>query len=145
MNLLDTIKKYENRLSWDEYFINLAFLVSKRSACERLHVGCILVKDSRVIAAGYNGFLPKASHKSVVRNNHEQMTNHAEMNAICDCSKRGTSSDNATAYITHFPCIICFKILASAGIKQIKYHDDYKNDELVKELAMEVGISIQKL
>lgn len=145
MDLLENIKQYNNRLSWDEYFINLTFLVSKRSACERLHVGCILVKDSRVIAAGYNGFLPKASHKSVVRNNHEQMTNHAEMNAICDCAKRGTSSNNATAYITHFPCIICFKILASAGIKYIKYHDDYKNDELVKELAMEVGISIQKL
>lgn len=145
MDLLDHIKNYENRLSWDEYFINLAFLVSKRSACERLHVGCVLVKDSRVISAGYNGFLPKASHKSVIRNNHEQMTNHAEMNAICDCSRRGVNTNGATAYITHFPCIICFKILASAGIKQIKYHDDYKNDDLVKDLATEVGISIQKL
>lgn len=145
MDLLEHIKNYENRLSWDQYFINLAFLVSKRSACERLHVGCVLVKDSRVISAGYNGFLPKASHKSVVRNNHEQMTNHAEMNAICDCSRRGVNTNGSIAYITHFPCIICFKILASAGIKQIKYHDDYKNDELVKELAMEVGISIQKL
>jgi dCMP deaminase len=145
MDLLDIIKKHDSRLSWDEYFINLSFLVSKRSACDRLHVGCVLVKESRVISAGYNGFLPKASHKSVVRNDHEQMTNHAEMNAICDCAKRGTSSENAIAYITHFPCIICFKLLAAAGIKQIKYHDDYKNDELVKSLAMETGISIQKL
>ena len=146
MELLDTIKNYnDKRLSWDEYFINLAFLVSKRSPCERLHVGCILVKNSRVIAAGYNGFLPKTSHKSIVRDNHEQMTNHAEMNAICDCAKRGVNSDNSIAYITHHPCIICFKLLASAGITQIKYHDDYKNDELVKQLATEAGISIQKL
>ena len=145
MELLKNIKKHEDRLSWDEYFINLAFLVSKRSACDRLHVGCVLVKDSRMIAAGYNGFLPKASHKSVIRNDHEQMTNHAEMNAICDCARRGVNSDGAIGYITHFPCIICFKILAAAGIKQIKYHDDYKNDILVKDLAMEVGISIQKL
>lgn len=145
MDLVEIIKEHEGRLSWDEYFINLTFLVSKRSSCERLNVGCILVKDSRVIAAGYNGFLPKASHKSVVRNNHEQMTNHAEMNAICDCAKRGASCDNAIAYITHFPCIICFKILAAAGIQKIKYHDDYKNDQLVKDLAMEMGISIQKL
>lgn len=144
-NLLEDIKKYENRLSWDEYFIDLAFLVSKRSACERLHVGCILVKNSRMISAGYNGFLPKASHTSVVRDNHEQMTMHAEMNAICDCAKRGVDCDQAIAYITHYPCINCFKMLASAGIKQIKFHDDYKNDELVKNLAIEVGISIQKL
>jgi len=143
--LLESIKKFESRLSWDEYFTNLAFLVSKRSACERLHVGCVLVKDSRMISAGYNGFLPKASHKSIVRDDHEQMTTHAEMNAICDCAKRGVNCDQAIAYITHYPCIICFKLLASAGIKQIKYHEDYKNDELVKELAMEVGISIQKL
>lgn len=143
--LLETIKKYDKRLSWDEYFINLAFLISKRSACDRLHVGCVLVKNSRVISSGYNGFLPKASHKSVVRNNHEQMTSHAEMNVICDCSKRGVNCNQAIAYITHYPCIICFKILASSGIKQIKYHDDYKNDELVQLLAMEVGISIQKL
>lgn len=145
MDLLSIIKDYENRLSWDEYFINLSFLVSKRSSCERLNVGCVLVKDSRVIAAGYNGFLPKVPHKSVVRNNHEQMTNHAEMNAICDCAKRGVNCDDSIAYITHFPCIICFKILVSAGIKKIKYHDDYKNDNLVKELAMESGVSIQKL
>lgn len=143
--LLNIIKKYDNRLSWDEYFINLAFLVSKRSACERLHVGCILVKDSRMISAGYNGFLPKASHKSIIRDNHEQMTTHAEMNAICDCAKRGVNSNNSIAYITHYPCIICFKLLAASGIKQIKYHDDYKNDELVKELAIDVNVYIQKI
>ena len=98
-----------------------------------------------MISAGYNGFLSKASHRSVIRDNHEQMTAHAEMNAVCDCAKRGVNSDGAIAYITHFPCVICIKVLASAGIKQVKYHEDYKNDELVKELALEVGISIQKL
>ena len=133
------------RLSWDEYFIKISYLVSQRSVCERLHVGCILVKDSRMIAAGYNGFLPSASHKSVVINNHEQMIIHSEVNAVCDCSKRGVNSENSIAYITHYPCLNCFKTLVCAGIKQIKYHKDYKNDKLVEELAIEVGISIQKL
>ena len=145
MNLLKIIKNYNKKLSWDEYFINLSFLVSKRSPCERLHVGCILVKNFRVISSGYNGFLSGASHNSFIRNDHEQMVNHAEVNAICDCSKRGVNTNNAIAYITHYPCLICFKILVASGIKQIKFYDNYKNDKLVKKLANEINIIIEKL
>ena len=141
MEIIDTI---DHRLEWNEYFMSIAILASKRSPCERLKVGCALVKHNHIIATGYNGFLPKASHRSVVRHNHEQMTTHAEQNAISDCAKRGVNSNDATAYITHYPCIICFKILASAGITKIIYREDYKNDELVKDLAIEVGIILQK-
>ena len=63
----------------------------ERSSCHRLQVGCLLVKDNRIISQGYNGHLPGAPHKSIVRNNHEQATVHAEQNAICDCAKRGVS------------------------------------------------------
>ena len=141
---MENIKNINHRPNWTEYFMSIALLASKRSACERLQVGCVLVKDNHLIATGYNGFLPKASHKSVVRDNHEQMTTHAEQNAIADCAKRGVSTVDSTAFITHYPCIICFKILAAAGIKKIIYHEDYKNDELVKDLALEVGIIIHK-
>ena len=51
-------------------------LCLERSACERLQVGCLLVKDNRIISQGYNGFLPGCPHKSIVRNNHEQATVH---------------------------------------------------------------------
>ena len=146
MDLIKTIKDYsEKRLSWDEYFMNLSFLISKRSPCSRLNVGCILVYENRVISSGYNGYLPNANHKSVIRDNHEQMINHAEINAITDCSKRGVSTKNSIAYITHFPCINCFKGLVSSGIKEIKYYDDYKNDNLVLELSKDLKIKIIKL
>ena len=99
------------RLSWNEYFAKIVKTTSERSPCERLKVGCLLVKDNRIISQGYNGFLPGCPHNSIIRQNHEQATVHAEQNAISDCAKRGVSCNNATAYITHYPCIICTRLL----------------------------------
>ena len=120
------------RPSWDDYFKQLVSLTSTRSPCQRLKVGCILVKDNRIISQAYNGFLPGHSHKSIIRDDHEQATVHAEQNAICDCAKRGVSCADSTAYITHYPCIVCTRILLAAGIEEIRYINDYKNDELVE-------------
>jgi dCMP deaminase len=135
----------ESRLSWDEYFIATAFLISSRSPDLRLKVGCVLVKDNHVISMGYNGFLPKIEHKSFMENGHEQATVHAEQNSISDCAKRGVKTDGAIAYITHYPCINCFKILASSGITKIYYRDDYRNHTLVNLLAEQSNIMIVKL
>jgi dCMP deaminase len=133
------------RPSWDEYFTKIVIATKERSPCERLQVGCILVKDQRIISAGYNGFLPGCSHNSVIRNNHEQATVHAEQNAIVDCAKRGVNCNGSIAYITHYPCIICARLLLAAGIKHIKYIEDYKNDELVKPFCQECHVHITKL
>lgn len=140
-----TISSWKKRLSWDEYFISSALLIASRSSCHRLHVGCLLVKDNRIISAGYNGFLAGLPHESVVVNNHEQNTVHAEQNAISDCAKRGVNTNGATAYITHYPCINCAKILLAAGIKQIKYYHDYKNSELVANILNKANIPAIKL
>ena len=133
------------RLSWDEYFAKIVKVTAERSSCDRLHVGCLLVKDNRIVSQGYNGFLPGCPHTSVVRNNHEQATVHAEQNALCDCAKRGVSCAESTAYVTHYPCIICARLLLAAGIKEIKYLEDYKNDELVKVFANQLDVSIIKI
>jgi dCMP deaminase len=127
----DIISKPYDRIDWDDYFISTALLISCRSSCERLHVGCVLVKNNRIISAGYNGFISGAPHNSIVVDNHEQATVHAEMNAVSDCAMRGVNINGAIAYITHYPCINCFKILISAGIKTIKYLNDYKNDNTI--------------
>ncbi len=136
-----------NRLNWDEYFMETACLISRRSPCERLHVGCVLVKNNRIISAGYNGFLPGASHISIIKENHEQATVHAEQNAIADCANRGVTTKDAVAYITHYPCINCFKILIASGIKEIKYLNDYKNDENINKIieSMENKIKISRI
>lgn len=124
-----------NRPSWNEYFKEIVLATAKRSPCERLKVGCLLVRDNRIIAQGYNGFLPGCPHDSIVRDNHEQATVHAEQNAICDCAKRGVSCDNSTAYITHYPCLICSRLLFASGISKIYYIHEYKKDELVEIFA----------
>ena len=89
-----------DRITWDEYFINVADLASVRSPCERLKVGCVLVKNNRLISMGYNGFLGGCE----------------QANAITDAAKRGASIDDCVAYVTHYPCLNCYKALASSGI-----------------------------
>jgi len=133
------------RPSWDEYFKEIVQVTAKRSPCERLQVGCLFVIDNRIISQGYNGFLPGCKHNSIVRDGHEQATVHAEQNAIADCAKRGVTSNNSIAYITHYPCIICLRIMLAAGIKQIKYIHDYNNDPLVEYFTKEMGINIEKI
>jgi len=118
-----------------------AQLASVRSPCERLQVGCVLVKNNRLISMGYNGFLGGCEHKSIVRDNHEQATIHAEINAVTDAAKRGVSIDGAEAYVTHYPCLNCYKALASSGVKKIYYNTDYKNDPVVEELGYDVNVT----
>ena len=143
-NYIEQIKtltsKWENRIDWDNYFMALAFLIASRSSCNRLNVGCVLVKDTRVISVGYNGFLPKTPHESIMKDGHEQATVHAEQNAISDCAKRGIQCNDAIAYITHYPCISCFKTLAAAGITKIIYNQDYNNDTNISKINMYIEI-----
>lgn len=134
-------EKEEKRPSWDEYFKEIVLCTAKRSPCHRLKVGCVLVKDNRIISHGYNGFVSNHPHSSVIVNDHEIATIHAEQNAIIDCAKRGVVCDGAVAYITHFPCVNCVKFLVQSGIKTIYYISDYKNDkELLEKLGLNVSI-----
>jgi len=133
------------RPSWLEYFKSIVKITASRSPCTRLKVGCLLVKEDRIICQGYNGFLPGIDHKSIIRDNHEIATIHAEQNALIDCAKRGVSCDNSNAYITHYPCLTCAKLLLSAGVKNIYYIDNYKNDELVNYFCKEMNCNIEKI
>lgn len=137
------------RPSWDEYFMATAALISTRSSCERLHVGCVVVtsgeRKNRLVAAGYNGHLPGTPHASRLRDGHEQSTVHAEQNAIADAARRGSSVEGCLAYVTHYPCINCAKIMAASGIAEIKYHRDYNNDPLVADVLGVAGVKVTKL
>jgi dCMP deaminase len=134
-----------SRLDWDEYFMSIALLASQRSPCQRLHVGSVIVKNNRIISMGYNGYIPGANHISRVVNNHEQSIIHSEVNAITDCAKRGASLEGSKIYVTHYPCIICCRLLLAAGIKKIKYINDYRNDDLVAHFAGLTGVEIEKI
>ncbi len=133
------------RPTWDEYFKEIVQVTAKRSPCERLHVGCLLVKDNRIVSQGYNGFLPGVAHQSIVRDGHEQATVHAEQNAVADCAKRGVSCNGCVAYITHYPCIICCRLLLASGVAEIKYIHDYRNDTLVSYFASAMQVQIKQI
>jgi dCMP deaminase len=140
---------FPRRPSWDEYFMATSVLMSSRSNCERLHVGCVIVtggeRKNRLVAAGYNGYLPGTPHVSRLREGREQATVHAEQNAIADAARRGSAVEGCVAYVTHFPCINCAKIMAAAGIAEVKYREDYMNDPLVLPLLTDAGVKILKL
>lgn len=144
MNLSEQWKNTD-RICWNDYFMCMAFLTATRSPCHRLHVGCVLVKNNRVVSMGYNGFLSGEEHKSVVRvaedgKEHEMATIHAEQNSICYGANTGVSLHETTAYITHYPCLNCAKLLASCGVIKIYYHEDYHNDPLVPVICSKLEI-----
>ena len=138
-------KNTTERLNWDEYFMSIAVLASQRSPCERLHVGSVVVKNNRLISMGYNWYISGAPHISRIQDNHEQSIIHSEVNALSDCAKRGVSLEGAKIYVTHYPCIHCFRSLAACGIKEVVYLDNYNNNPVVQELANDSGILITQL
>jgi len=131
-------------ISYPEYFMKIAKITSEKSPCERLKVGCLLVKCNRIVSQGFNGFLAGCPHESIVRDNHEQAIVHAEQNAIAYCARKGTGCEGCTAYITHYPCIICCRVLLAAGIVKIIYEKDYKNDILVKNFCSDANCILEK-
>jgi dCMP deaminase len=143
--LIKTNTNINKRIEWDDYFMSIALLASQRSPCQRLNVGSVIVKDGRLISMGYNGFISGAPHISRIKDNHEQSIIHSEINAITDCAKRGASLSDAKMYVTHYPCLNCFRSIAASNIKEIVYLNDYNNDEMVAILANDATIMVRKL
>lgn len=118
------------RKSWDNYFLELAKLVSTRATCDRLRVGAVVVKDRRILSTGYNGSIAGAEHCDDVGHlmihDHCVRTVHAEINALSQAAKNGTKVGGSTIYITHAPCINCFKAIVSSGITKIIFTDLYR-------------------
>ena len=144
-NIQGLTSKLDKRIDWDEYFMSICLLTSIRSSCHRLHVGCLIVKDNRILSTGYNGFLAGYPHTSIVKNNHEQATVHAEQNAISHAARNGIKINDSKAYITHYPCINCLKSLLASGIKEINYLHNYKNDSTVKKIVEDGNIIIKQI
>lgn len=141
-------EKSSHRPSWDNYFLKLAMLVSERATCPRMHCGCVLVRDKRILSTGYNGSIPGDVHCEdvgcYVVDNHCIRTIHAEMNAILQCSSHGISTEGATAYVTNMPCTNCAKALIAAKIKEIVIFSDY-HDTLAEEFFSNAGVLLRRL
>ena len=143
------------RPSNDEYFMEMAQLVSSRSTCLRRKVGAVIVKDKRVLSTGYNGSPKGTRHCEElgcirVQMNVPSGTRHelcrgvpAEQNAVTQAAYFGVSVDGASIYTTTYPCSMCAKILINAGIREIIYSEGY-SDDLSKQLLDEAGIKLRE-
>lgn len=135
----------DQRVSWHEYFMNIAEQVATRSTCGRKHVGAVIVRDRTILSTGYNGSLRGAPHCDDaghdMENNHCVRTVHAEANAVAQAAKQGVRIDQAEIYVTASPCLTCFKLVANAGITKIYYKEFYR-DERITEYAKQAGVKL---
>lgn len=144
------------RPSWEEYFMDIARLVARRSTCLRRQVGAVLVKDKNILATGYNGTPSGLRHCSEVGclrqlqnvpsgERHELCRGlHAEQNAIIQAAKHGTNISSADLYCTNTPCVICSKMIINAGIRRVVYLDGYP-DRLSLGMLAEAGVEVVSL
>ena len=136
------------RASWDEYFMNIARVVSSRSTCDRKFVGAVIVRDRTILSTGYNGSIRGMPHCTdaghMMENDHCVATIHAEANAIIQAAKNGVMIDGAMVYVTASPCWNCFKQIANAGVRRIVYGEFYR-DERIFNVAARLGIDLLHL
>ncbi|MCD6218113.1 cytidine/deoxycytidylate deaminase family protein [bacterium] len=140
------------RPSWDDYFMELAFVIARRSTCLSRKVGAVVVRDKRIMTTGYNG-APSGVESCLERGycyrrklgipSGEKLElcrgSHAEENAIVQAAKFGISLDGATIYCTIRPCLICSKMIINAGIKKVVCKGDYPH-EMGLEMFKEAGV-----
>lgn len=144
------------RVSWDDYFMEMAYLVSKRGTCNRKRVGAILVQGRRVIATGYNGApsgfpdCDEVGHLMVQMGDRSSCvrTIHAEHNAVLQCALHGVSPDGATLYTTASTCFDCFKMVAQVGIQRIVHAEIYDGARMhgvdLAALCSQHGIKLER-
>src|SRR5574344_1028638 len=147
----------ENMNKWDSRFIKMEKLVSTWSSCIRHNIGCVIVRDKRILTTGYNGApagIDTCKDKEICIRNVFKIEGgtkqelcyavHAEQNAIVQAAKLGLSLDGATLYCTHRPCSICAKLIINAGIKRVVYAVDYP-DNFAQERLLNAKIKIEKM
>jgi dCMP deaminase len=124
-----------------------AEVYSQLSSARRLQVGCVVVKDNTIIGIGYNG-MPSGwdnnceeavnVNPSDPRYDYNNFTKelktkpevlHAETNALAKIARSTNSSDGASMFITHAPCLDCAKLVYQSGIKSVYYRNSYKNTD----------------
>ena len=125
-----------DQISWDEYFMCLAVITSKRSKDPSSQVGAVIVDcDHKVVSIGYNGMPRHIDDKDLSWNKNEGLDNkylyvcHAEFNAILNV-RNGSSVKDCTIYVTLFPCNECAKAMIQTGIKHVVYLSDKYSDRI---------------
>jgi len=137
-----------NRPNWDDYFIEIVEVIASRGTCNRGRNGCLIVTyDNQILAAGYVGSPSNAPHCDEIGHliqtkvlltgekfEHCIRTIHAEVNAIAQAAKRGSSLNNAILYTLMEPCYDCAKLIIQCGIKKVVSKNLYHAAEMTRDL-----------
>lgn len=146
------------RPGWDDYFMNIAGEVARRSNCLTRQVAAIVVRDRRIISTGYNGTprntkncfeggCPRCAARteaSAGTKLEECTCSHGEENAIVQAAYHGISLKDAVLYSTFSPCLICTKMIINAGIKEVIYTSEYPLAATASGLLREAGVLLRQ-
>ncbi|KAG0000932.1 Deoxycytidine monophosphate (dCMP) deaminase [Entomortierella chlamydospora] len=143
------------RPSWDSYFMYLANLAARRSNCMKRRVGCVLVREKRVIATGYNGTpknLDNCNNGGCSRCNQATpcgrgldrcLCMHAEENALLEAGRERVGS-GSTIYCNTCPCLGCAIKIVQVGVSQVVYSESYGMDDLTAEVFRKAGVELRQ-
>jgi dCMP deaminase len=149
-----------DRPQWDDLFIDMCCLISKRSTCARIQTAAILARDNVVISIGYNGVVSGKQHCKVVWSGAIKDSNefyeahhkwsrenelHGEMNCLLQAAKNGIMVDGSTLYTLYSPCIDCSKCIVASGVKRVVYKNLYNRDKSGLILLEQSGILVQQV
>lgn len=157
----------EARISWDEYFVEIARASAKRASCFKKKAGAVLVRNKQILSTGFNGAprgVKDCLEKGFCMRQKDNvpsgerleycMATHAEQNAIVQAARSGVSIEGSTLYTTVQPCILCAKVIINSGIKEVVFEipqkDFNKNiplpesDQLAASLLDEAGIKVRQ-
>jgi dCMP deaminase len=149
-------KESDKRPDWDEYFVDIAHVVSKRGNCCRRKVAAVIVRDRRIISTGYNGTprgidncyeggCPRcASDAPSGEGLGECICAHAEENAIVQAAYHGISVRDGSLYCTLSPCLMCTKMIINAGITEVVYETEYHFSEQARDLFKTAGVTCRQ-
>lgn len=136
------------RVSWDEYFMDIAAVIATRATCARKHVGAVIVRDRTILSTGYNGSIRGTPHCDeaghLMEDGHCVRTVHAEANAIVQAARNGSRIEGASIYVTASPCWSCFRLIANAGIQRVVFGEFYR-DPRIFEMSQALGIELVDL
>ncbi len=143
-------------LTWEEYFIEVAKLIAKKSSCAKRQIGAVIVQDGMIVSTGYNG-TPRgvkncnqggcercSSDVQSGQNLHECLCVHAEENAIVQAAYQGISTKGSTLYTSLCPCLYCAKTIVNAGIRKVFYNQSYAMDARTIRLLTEAKVDIER-
>ncbi|KAA1467963.1 hypothetical protein DENSPDRAFT_833135 [Dentipellis sp. KUC8613] len=148
---LDLTSMDRLRPSWDTYFMTLASLASMRSNCMKRRVGAILVRNSRIVATGYNGAprgIKNCNDGGCARCNGQDLRRefclciHAEENALLEAGRE--RCEGGTLYCNTCPCLTCTIKIVQAGVKEVVYSLSYKVDEASAKVFEEAGVRLRR-